>query len=523
MRRHKDFIDASLGDPLTPLSKVATHAFRQSRASMGRYLFNNPGSADGDPAHWQAMATIARYFTKRGLTRPGWTGLPLSNLLLTGGGTTEGYELIIRALAADIREQNEKHRRGIKPVILMPVPTYGYFFDQPQRYGIEIARLPLDLANGGRLSARELHRAIEAINREGKRVVAFYMPNPHNPLGSVRGEEETRQLAAVLAHHNRLYEQKEWARVKKGGYAKREPGEDDEHSIIFRPYKRRRWDSMASRIHIIDDMVYDGLEYGERKAFGFAQVAECFENTFTLFGLSKVGLPNVRAGVVIGSDENIRSLMFLQRECSYFPQTLAMHALETYCAGEEPYASWREKHLQAQREHYRFNGLFMKALINGLTDVPEATEHDRTKMINLLVRHKKCSKAEAFELLNSPLARAKVITSPEAGFFHLIDISALKDSSFPNEYTRGKCYPGLTETFRAYGENSFADNSDLVFAGHDIKLAPGAWAGSGMDEMLVRVTFAMKPAQIIAFADRFAQSLATFRFNPVKPVAPGIA
>jgi len=272
-------LDMSLGDPIKSFDFLARDAFERA---MQLY----------EPAQ--------QYLKSRGFVSAGWRGVPNGDLLFMGGGTTQAFSMIMRHLGDDIRKQNKRiaHRQleaeteQIKPVILMPTPTYGMFFAQPKKEGIEVVHLPREMENGGRLNPALVVDTVEALHESGKRIVAFYDSNPHNPLGLIRDEEETRALAAIFNHYSDQYFEQDRAAFRQERLQPELPFDDifgvRTHHLI--------WEGPASRIRLIDDMVYWGLEHeGAAQPFSFARVdAQSQKNSFVLFGPSKAGLASAR-------------------------------------------------------------------------------------------------------------------------------------------------------------------------------------------------------------------------------------
>ncbi|MCD8562779.1 MAG: hypothetical protein LRY54_01675 [Alphaproteobacteria bacterium] len=194
MTAHRKFMDFSDGDPAIPLRRIARHAFARSLDALHQYQFNNPSTArDGDIMR-RALMPVSDYFTARKLYEEGCTGVGFSSILMTGGGATEGFELVIRSLIREIRWENERRTRLstykpeeppdaadddpmscftrramerrnalfgkppklLKPAVVMPVPTYGYFLDTLKSWDVEPILVPRDLENGGRLDLKKI-------------------------------------------------------------------------------------------------------------------------------------------------------------------------------------------------------------------------------------------------------------------------------------------------------------------------------------------------------------------------------
>jgi aspartate/methionine/tyrosine aminotransferase len=451
-------LDFSAGDPLLPLTRVANYAFRQSAKDVNLYQVMNQAGL-GQPVG-EILYNISRHFTARGFYPDGWSGLGTRGLLMTGGGTTEAYELIIRALAEDVRYANQRRDAATRPVIVMPTPTYGFFFENPKNWGIEVVKIERDWRNDGQLDARKLLELFQSLEKDGKRVVAYYDCNPHNPLGAIRTRKETENVARVIAWQNRRYREQD----------------------------KRSSEGLSSQISIIDDMIYSGLEYaGQEPAFGFAQLereaefAGIFKNTFTLFGPSKAGLVNLRAGLVIGHDRHIDSLRKIQQTTSYFPPKLSMHALEAFYSDKKTMAGWRNNHFEQLNASHRFAGVLMKVLVNGVADAGDISATDRARLADIIPDPKS---------LQRGIPGVRVMTAPQAGFFHLLDFSALEGRLLRD------AQGALSDVFS--GEESI----DFLSRRVGLRFAYGSWAGLNHEDGIVRASFAKPLDDIIEFSRR---------------------
>jgi aspartate/methionine/tyrosine aminotransferase len=294
-------LDFTSGDPAQPLTSIARYAFRMAAKVVHHYplldFVNDP--------RYAIIEDIAKYFQQRGFLKNSFCS---ANVIVTGGGTTEAFELVIRLLACDVIDRLTATGDKIEPVIIMPVPTYGFFFNSPTQWGFELAVIERDMdakdpASRGRVDPKKLAKLCTDLQRQGKRVVAYYDSNPNNPTGYIRQRKETSELMHVLAvhsmrqkEHDREVNKKRLDDMEKRGCTRQEL------------MKAQMWRGPASRIRIIDDIVYDGLEYaGQPKGCGFAELdkdAWCSpaSDTFTIAGPSKAGLVNLRAGVIISED-----------------------------------------------------------------------------------------------------------------------------------------------------------------------------------------------------------------------------
>ncbi len=493
-------MDFSLGNALLPLTYVANYAFEKANADLNIYHLNM--QLDGSTALGKLHHKLSNYFTARGIADKNWChGLPNHGLMVTGGGTSEAFEYIIRALAEDVKERERVTGEVLKPVILMPVPTYGYFFNNLNRWGIEIVKIERDMKNGGRLDPQELAKTFRLLKDEGKRIVAYYDSNPNNPTGLVRGEAETREIADILMTINYYYEQEDDKNVRSGAGFK--------------------YNGLTSRIKIIDDMVYDGLEYeGQEKPCSFAQLrgkrtdtfnhSDIFRDTFTLFGASKAGLASLRVGVLIGDSNALKPLRDIQQQSTYFPPMTSYHASLAYFTTEEDNLRKRESHLAKLNAAHEIRGKLMKCLINGVDATPEVSREDFSNLVRMITTETGKSETTARKMLKTGIEGIEVITMPQSGFFHLIDFGGLKGMSYndvrlkratgylsADEYKDFKRPDGLSE----YAGHQIKSLEDITVPTGMAFAAPN-WLGLDKDSIIVRASFAAPVADIIEMADR---------------------
>ncbi len=123
-------LDFSKGDPARALASVARYAFKNAAKNLNHYYLPN---AAGD-TRYPLLKEVSEYFEKRGFLKKSF--FAANNLLVTGGGTTEAYELIIRLLAKDLKERAGETGETFKPVIVMPVPNLWFLFQKRQGMGL---------------------------------------------------------------------------------------------------------------------------------------------------------------------------------------------------------------------------------------------------------------------------------------------------------------------------------------------------------------------------------------------------
>lgn len=494
--------DFSLGDPLLPMSYAANYAFSRIKEDLHEYRILEQNSAEFPIG--KTLENVVEYFASRGIEASFPEKLQLRNILLTNG-TTEAFELIIRTLAKRFNYWNDKHARGLKPAIIMPVPTYGFFFKNLNTWGIELIPVERDLKNGGRLRPQDLEAAFEKAFIEEKRVIAFFDSNPNNPTGLVRGREETEELAAIIQKWSKLdmHSDNDW-------------------------FSEKGIRDFGPAIKIIDDMVYDGLQYDpENQPVGFAQICESnpytVHHTYTLFGGSKAGLAGMRIGLLIGGSADVDEMRNILSSTCYFPSSMSYHAGAVFFTNEKKFSKKREKHLKKLNEEHQIRGKLMKCLINGLAKTPEVTKDDFEKLTDVVSQNSgDVSKARG--MLISGIEGVEIITTPDAGFFHLIDFSGLKEMPYNDVIFKHQ----LGYFSDAQRNEYIEDNGLRDFDNHRIEnlrtlqeftgfnLAWPAWMGMNKNSMIARVTFAKPLEDIVEFGLRISE-LSTALMAQQKP------
>lgn len=478
-------VNLSGGEAAFAFQSLAADVFSDALPDLHRYFVSDLGYI-AIPTPGPALMTIVPHLQRRGFL-PREHMFPtrlVHRLLMLGSGVTEGFEYILGVLEADVDAERRRSGRAIEPAMLFPVPTYGYFIAAAEKRGIAPVLIRRDLHCGGALRPEDVSAAFERADREGKRVVAFYDCNPHNPLGIIRGPEETAALARVIAEITETYRQRDSA-------AGRDAPDDREGT----------WEGPAARVRIIDDLVYEGLEFpGEAPGTSFAEIEEIRDDVILLLGLSKLGLAGLRAGLMVADPDLIRRAYPLQNASSYFPNLPAMRAIERFYRDEEPYRSWRTAHLDALTRTHEYRGKLMHALIDGLDRVPGVSTAERETMVRTVARHTGIDRTAALGRLERGIGRVRVLTRPRAGFFHLLDLSAVRGMRF--RLASGEI-TGPVEEETALEQIEQEAGFHVCF---------GVWTGLEATDMIQRVSFAVPEDEIIAAVERLEEILS--RFEP---------
>src|ERR1700722_1851056 len=467
--------DLSSGQALRPFTKAARWATKTGLKNIHAY-------DDYGDYKKEAMWDITHFLEKElKIKPPGWTGVPLTRLFPTNG-VTEAYEVALTVLASRVKQYGECIKKDLRPAIIIPTPTYGFFIQAAEHLGYEVIKIPGTRENNWRLHPEQLKETLRELYRSPTLYpTAFFDSNPQNPKGTVRDEEETRPLAKLIETFN--------------------------SGIIDRTPRPKQWYGQVPCLSIIDDMVYLGTEYESKKPFSFAAVPEVHDFTFLMLGVSNIGLAGLRSGLVAvpepySSYYYLDEVKRLLKERHYFLSNPALQALN-YCFSDtaEQIAS-RKEFTEALARDHGFNGNLMKALINGLNDVT-VTEADRARMIKIVAKTRKCSENEALDILNQGTPGVRVVTSPEAGFFHLLDFSALRGSYYDNSYHPSHRYNGITEAVDEWA-------IEHVFRHMGVKFCSGTFTGLDVKEMIVRVTYAYPPKDIVEICRRIRSGCTLF-------------
>lgn len=358
----------SNGDPLikpfAPLAEAVKEVMLDSKMSLY--------SRGGGPK--QFRDEIIPYAEELGIT-PSHRPLTHQNISF-GIGSTHLYTMILQTLSA----RNVKEHPGKKPVLLMPSPTYGIFTTQPVELGYDIETFPLREEKGWQIEPDAMSRRIAEINaEEGRRVVALYHANPHNPSGAVAGGSQTMQISRVLKKHG---------------------------------------------VFAIDDMAYAGIEHKD-KAVPLA--VHDFDNGATLFTLSKAYcMPRARSGVMVGPswlvdaiDHQI-SVNMISLPAGVFSAAAACFSAKNRDEREEIYLP---ENSAKYMEHYQI----IKAMVDGLDSLGDLPKK-RDDAIIKAVREAYGDAAEAKKVLTEGIPQLHIMNdNPASGYFAMLKVLNLDE------------------------------------------------------------------------------------------------
>lgn len=478
----KHLLDFTLGDALLPFDSVASYALKRSLKNQNQYICNKPDYISMSQPLMDVFDSMAPWLAENKFIQN--TKAEKENIknrsLLTGGGASEGFEYILRLLMYDVTRQNKQRQKQklppIKPVILTPVPAYGFFMNMIKQCNIMIGTVKRDVENGGALDIENIKSGIKKLEQNNFRIIAYLDSNPNNPTGLIRDEKETRAIADLLIKTNKHYKKQDAA-------------------------QNCEWDGPASQISIIDDLVYHGTEYeGFDSAYSFAQIPECRKNTFLLLGLSKIGLAGLRAGYLLSPMAHAKNLRLLQQNLSYFASRPAIYGCEAFFNSQEPFKTNRQHHIKALAHAHQHAGHLIKALINGMDTMDELNDVHKKDLIVTVKKHKNLNDTEALAYLNSPIKGTKILTSPQSGFFHILSMKGLR--GFKRKASPDKLKDkNISEYF--FTMETEADINGHFSEDQNMLILGARWMGYGDGtEMLFRLSYAFSDADLIDGADR---------------------
>lgn len=327
---------------------------------------------------------IAEYLKKEGFKSD--NGVNQDNIIFTVS-TTQAFNIIMKIIARP------------HDVILMTGPNYGLFTFVPERASnatVEI--LPLSENDNWYVNPQKLSEKIDNINSklkkqyEGKlpyipQVVAFLNENPHNPLGKVMSEKNSKLLEEIGE-----------VCLKKG-------------------------------VFVIDDIIYRDLTYDRNnlsKPMGTYQ--KYFDNTITITGLSKsYGMASIRSGMIVANEiiiRGVRNYIFQNMDSSPVLQGKALAgAFNATKKREIEY----QKYFDPIIAEYKYRLELLKALIQGVDSIENPKIRHQVEMD--IVKYAKNDFIIKEIMDGIPNVQFVNGTIPESGFFAMLDYTGLKNKA----------------------------------------------------------------------------------------------
>lgn len=422
-----------------------------------------------------------------------------SQIHFFNGGVTSAFDRLVKYLMDEHKEvskHRKTHNRYQKGVFLMPVPTYGLFLHAMENLveGTDIEVRYVRRHDNGAVDQSSLKRAIAECAEENKRILAYYDCNPHNPRGHIREEAETREVAAILQAVTDRYKAEDVA------FLDSMEGKDVEMTLIAHP------DKPQNGVVIIDDTAYEGLEHKpEKKPFSFGQVSpEVAKQTAVLKGVSKIGMPGARIGLMLADTQFVGTFASRQLYEEFTASSLGVDIIAArYSAGshQKRFAS----HGRALRKLHRQKSGMLEAFVDGIENTDRLTKSQKTKLVAGYAAHAGISKREAETRLKAGLPHFHIGRDIDCGFFMVMNVEALRGKtiflSYDNKPRPSQC---------------FVDNGHTmywVFKSFGIDVVPLVSAGADYGCLEARVTLSLKDKDLFILFDRLQEMHAHFFKN----------
>lgn len=263
--------------------------------------------------------------------------------------------------------------------IIIPTPNYGLFDFTPERYGLHVVPISLNINNNWLIDCDELEKTINFYNSntKGSRVAFFYNMNPHNPTGKVMSENNKdilNELGALAIKYNFI---------------------------------------------IIDDLVYRDLTYDvKHMPVSISSFEKYFNNTISLFGISKsYNLAAIRSGFMVS---NKKIATTIQNKIYHTMDSVSVINIKALTSAfninnKKYYKKYFKKIMNMYLENYNL----LRYLINGFDKANSAKEVKYKKIIK-----KYLSKSD-YEYIFSGIKNIDFLDGLEeieSGFFALLKI-----------------------------------------------------------------------------------------------------
>ena len=318
-----------------------------------------------------------------------YDGMGIDNIVFTSS-TTHAYTLICNLIARD------------EDVILVTGPNYGFFALGPERLNARVEVLDLSEEDDWYVNADALAERIDDINYKLKKewsgkldyipkVVAFLNMNPHNPLGKVMNKKNKEILEAI-------------------GDVCLEKG-----------------------VFVIDDLIYRDLTFDrEDLALPLATYPKYFNNTISLMGISKAfGLASFRAGVIVAPIPICRGITTQIFETMDSTPVVQVESVAgAFNATEKRYKEY-ETYFKPLMKEYEYRYDLFRAMVEGIDTIKDGKL--KKKIIRDINHYEKNDKIRKLLLEGIPNVEIRKGTTPESGFFAVMDFTKLKGKKYGNK------------------------------------------------------------------------------------------
>lgn len=338
------------------------------------------------------------------------------------GSTTQAFYMILKVIA----------RPG--DVIIIPAPTYGIFAGIAEKQMVHLESIPLRIENDYFIDPKELSKKIDEVNNRLKekgdkqygytpKVVAYLNINPHNPIGNVMTEDHMDLITEIA-------------------------------DIC-----------LDKSVFIIDDLIYRDLTYNHKKlAFPIASIPKYFNNTISLFGVSKsYGLASLRAGFIVcptpifwGFATGVFDLM----DSMCVTQVDAVRG--AFNGTDKRYQEY-DKYFDKLLPKYLYQLDLVNVLINGIDVIKD--EKAKKNIIRDINHYTNDSSITDRLLKGIEGVKIAEKTYPQSGFFVMVDFTDLKgkyykENQINTEYDLLKAMFNVGKVRYLMGENIMWPNTE---------------------------------------------------------------
>lgn len=317
------------------------------------------------------------------------SGISVHNVAFASS-TTQAFYMILKTIA---REHD---------TILMTAPNYGIFASMAEKLGVHVETINLKEENDFFIDPFDLSRKIDSVNRKLQRkysnnldytpkCVAYLNINPHNPIDNVMTEDD---ISLINKIGNIC--------LKKG-------------------------------VFIIDDLIYRDLTYDRDKlAFPIGSIPRFFNNTISLFGLSKsFGLVSFRAGFIVMPTPifwGYATQMFDFMDSISVLQVEAVRG--AYNGSKGRYRNY-DRYFNKIIPKYLYQLDLVYALIYGIDSIKNKKTRKRIEMDVKKYSKDKNAVNQILKGIKGVYIRNK--TYPKSGFFVIVDFTSLKGKYYKNK------------------------------------------------------------------------------------------
>ena len=366
-----------------------------------------------------------------------YDGMGIDNIVFTSS-TTHAYTLICNLIARD------------EDVILVTGPNYGFFALGPERLNARVEVLELSEEDNWYVNSDSLANKIDEVNKklkkewEGKldyvpRVVAFLNMNPHNPLGKVMNKKNKEILEGI-------------------GDVCLEKG-----------------------VFVIDDLIYRDLTFDrEDLALPLATYPKYFNNTISLMGISKAfGLASFRAGVIVAPIPICRGITTQIFETMDSTPVVQVESVAgAFNASDKRYREYN-RYFRSLMKEYEYRYELFRAMVEGIGSIKDMKT--RNKIIRDIKYYEKDDKIRKLLLEGIPNVEIRKGTTPEYGFFAVMDFTKLKGKKYGDKVI----------------ENDFDMLEYFYIKGKVVYIMGESVNWPNSDELIGRINFALTKRALI--------------------------